>query len=186
MPCWILGHSPSSHLCIQSFSPVFLGESRLSVGSSSPLLQGSCVSGWESVRRLLCLNDWVHHWFASTGRLFHSRGCCDAGRRPLQQWLHAPWLVFFCSSRHGVFKRFSLVVTLVFYLHTRELSLLFLCCMFAGSYVLLVTDFVLPFLHVYITFKKQSSGQRLENLRAAVWECLWPSMLSVNSISAPP
>lgn len=144
MLSWIWANSvhpvSTSRVLLVLDLPRFLWEWRAVFGKLLPSpprkraddIRAAVCFEWESVKRPLCLNDCVHHWFGFTGRLFHSRGCCDAGCRALQQWLHAPWFVFFYSSRHGVFKRFSLIVTLVFCRHTRKLSLLFLCCMSYG------------------------------------------------------
>lgn len=128
----------------------------------------------------VCIMDLVPQGDCSTREdaVMLGVGLCNSG------FMHHGWFSFIPTDMG--FLNVSVSLSHLSSIYTRELSLLFLCCMFTGSYVLLVTDLVLPFLHVYITFKKQSSGQRLENLRATVSEWLWPSMLSVNSIRAPP
>lgn len=44
-------------------------------------------------KQALCLTNCVRHWLGFPGRLFDPRGCSDAGRRAVQQRLHAPWSV---------------------------------------------------------------------------------------------
>ena len=131
-------------------------------------------------KEALCLIDCVRHWFGFPGRLFHSRGCCDAGCRALQQWLHAPWFVLFYSYWLG-FWNISVSATCCW------LSFPFLFCILClpCSYFLAVTNVVFS-LHVILSLKSrfQAKNSRISIVMAWVW--LWPSMVIINSISATP
>lgn len=110
-------------------------------------------------KEALCVIDCVRHCFGFPGRLFHSRGRCDAGGRTLQQRLHAPWFVLLYSY----IQLFSLIVTLISYLHC-YIGCHSSSCMFYTLLLSTCNKFCLPLTRS--KFKKLISGQRLQNLRA--------------------
>lgn len=93
-------------------------------------------------KEALCLIDCVRHWFGFPGRLFHSRRCCDAGCRALQQRLHAPWLVLFHLHRP------NLCISIHSYSHY------FVCCDFITpvklSWSIASFSFTLPITNLVI------------------------------------
>lgn len=63
---------------------------------NTEIISGS-VYWMKRCKQALCLSC-VRHWLGFPGRLLDPRGCCDARRWALQQWLHAPRSVQFSGT----------------------------------------------------------------------------------------